>query len=173
MAGASRSQASRLIAPISRSQLTFSSMTTRSPEARSASTNSRLSRQIIGGSWGVLGRSCSPAAPGSRTQDGTNCQTTPRPLLEYPWNSRHIFPQTLFHQMELFALVVFRLGAKSAQHCRPGREHLRRGPASVELDSADDPRLRLKVLSRLVHQHLLHGRLKPRQPGKARPSLLF
>src|SRR5260370_27987094 len=139
-------------------------MTTRSPEAPSASTNSRLSCQIIGGSWGVLGRSCSPAALGSRTQDGTNCQTTPQPVAGIALEQQASFPTDPVPSGGTFAVVALRSGAKSAEYRRPGREHLRRGPASLELDSADDPRLRLKVLSGLVHQHSLHGRLKPRHP---------
>src|SRR3972149_865487 len=47
IAGASRSQARRLMAPSSKSQLTVSVTTRRSPDARRISMNSRLSFHII------------------------------------------------------------------------------------------------------------------------------
>src|SRR5207245_2622796 len=134
-AGASRSQASRLIAPSSRSQLTFSPTVTRSPEARRASMNSRLSCQIIGQLLRGLGV---PRRDSGCMMRAGLLQTTQR-ACQYAaaacftqWNS-----------------PADRSGAKRLQHRRPGRERLRDRSSGFELDTAGDARARLQVVARL------------------------
>src|SRR5690242_1987386 len=102
-AGPSRSHASLLIAPNSRSQLTFSSITTRSPEARSASMKSRLSCQIIAGS-SRGNKFLSLATPGGCTHDETECQRDAGPIrLVSPRIAVKFAYEPVFHGVELFS----------------------------------------------------------------------